>query len=353
APFLVNMPMTSADGKGWISDIHVFPKNQTVSPTKTPLNGSSVSVGDVKTWKVAFNVPENMVESAQLIVSDTLDGALTYKTDSVKVYGLTESSRARGVRTEITDAVTESVIFDVGESTVAFEFKEEKFHEIAKYSGIEMEFDTVVGKEILEREGATVENDADLGFTDKSGILHLFKTPKPAKIHIGTILVKKVGGDNNPLDGAIFHLASSEDNAKKGNYLKMGAENVLVDFNEPGYDGATPWNGEPVPGQVGQVAFEGVNDLDENDVPKTYWLVEEKAPAGYNKLSGPIAVTFEADKATEANDYTMETTVKNTQGFVLPSTGGMGTILFTIGGIILVGVAATIFVAGRKKKSNE
>ena len=92
----------------------------------------------------------------------------------------------------------------------------------------------------------------------------------------------------------------------------------------------------------------------------TYYLTETKAPGGYNKLSAPILVEIKdlkngiadaepkgpngkpeytpANRAeTEANDGYVPLTVVNSKGFTLPSTGGMGTVLFTTIGIVLMG----------------
>ncbi|MEG0663235.1 MAG: SpaH/EbpB family LPXTG-anchored major pilin, partial [Anaerovoracaceae bacterium] len=79
APFLVNAPMTSPDGTNTINDIHVFPKNQATAPTKTPVGGSSVAVGEIKTWKIKMNVPAGMAASQALVITDKLDEALTYQ----------------------------------------------------------------------------------------------------------------------------------------------------------------------------------------------------------------------------------------------------------------------------------
>ena len=42
-------------------------------------------------------------------------------------------------------------------------------------------------------------------------------------------------------------------------------------------------------------------------------------------------------------------TVINNKGFTLPSTGGMGTYLFTIGGIVIMAGAAFALIAMKKR----
>ena len=93
----------------------------------------------------------------------------------------------------------------------------------------------------------------------------------------------------------------------------------------------------------------------------TYWVVETQAPpsaAGkqdYNLLLEPIEVEFTRANGTFANWYTRDGgTIHNTNKFTLPKTGGIGTILYTAGGIALITVAGFLFLmSARKKKANE
>ena len=92
----------------------------------------------------------------------------------------------------------------------------------------------------------------------------------------------------------------------------------------------------------------------------TYWLVEKEAPAGYNKLTAPIKVTITQNEKnklewTVSKDNVPEDDkiigVENTTGTILPGTGGMGTILFTVVGIALVLIIAASFVISRRKRA--
>ena len=86
-----------------------------------------------------------------------------------------------------------------------------------------------------------------------------------------------------------------------------------------------------------------------------YYLNEVAAPAGYNKLSGPVKITIDdKGKITKDNDTTKAEVVKvlNQSGNLLPETGGIGTTIFyVIGGILVVGAA--VLLVTRKRMSAE
>lgn len=83
-----------------------------------------------------------------------------------------------------------------------------------------------------------------------------------------------------------------------------------------------------------------------------YYLVETKAPAGYNVLDSAVEVHF-TDTSVESTDgiYTVE--VPNNSGLTLPITGEEGIVFFSVIGIVLMGGAVLLFVLSRKKKSKE
>ena len=73
----------------------------------------------------------------------------------------------------------------------------------------------------------------------------------------------------------------------------------------------------------------------------TYVLVEKTVPDGYNKAAD-YEFTVEGKNFTAAN-LIQDTVVVNNQGTTLPSTGGIGTTIFSVSGLLLVlGVAAIL-----------
>lgn len=109
----------------------------------------------------------------------------------------------------------------------------------------------------------------------------------------------------------------------------------------------------------------------------TYYLKEIKAPAGYNLPTGDdayfkfvIAATLGVDKAGKGEIKSLtitpgaekavpgdipngkvEMNITNTSGSTLPETGGIGTAIFTVVGLLVMAGAAGAFVWRRKQNS--
>ena len=79
-----------------------------------------------------------------------------------------------------------------------------------------------------------------------------------------------------------------------------------------------------------------------------YYLVETRAPSGYNILDNAVKVNF-TDTEVEATAGVYTVKVPNSSGIKLPITGGTGTVIFTIIGIALMVGAVVLFVVSRKK----
>lgn len=84
-----------------------------------------------------------------------------------------------------------------------------------------------------------------------------------------------------------------------------------------------------------------------------YYLVETKAPSGYNILADAVKVNFtDADVEATNGVYTVE--VPNSSGITLPITGGEGIVLFSVIGIVFMGGAVFLLIMTRKKaKAND
>ena len=80
----------------------------------------------------------------------------------------------------------------------------------------------------------------------------------------------------------------------------------------------------------------------------SFTITDDKtAPDGTDGADG-IA---DGENATAGKNGYVSATVENHEGFNLPLTGGMGTLLFTAGGIVLIALAAVLLFAANRKKS--
>lgn len=136
--------------------------------------------------------------------------------------------------------------------------------------------------------------------------------------------------------------------------------------------------GQPESGSTDALILDGdgkltITGLDEG----TYWLVETVAPDGFT-VAKPIQIVLAKDSKNPSvldedestaqyddgtgNDLLTtvtshattsislgQLTVLNQKGFSLPSTGGAGTWMLTIGGILLIAAAGGLYVIYRKK----
>lgn len=92
----------------------------------------------------------------------------------------------------------------------------------------------------------------------------------------------------------------------------------------------------------------------------TFDLIETKAPINYIQLTDPIEIVIDGHRAVDKtlsmneriNALTNAANVENTPGQSLPSTGGTGATLMTIGGVALI-LAAGAFLVLRRRKEQE
>ena len=77
-----------------------------------------------------------------------------------------------------------------------------------------------------------------------------------------------------------------------------------------------------------------------------YYIEETKAPSGYNLLQDPVKASFD----DEDTNHVVVKDIVNKKGFTLPNTGGVGTLLLVVFGIVLIGLAI-ILTMNKKKKT--
>ena len=97
-----------------------------------------------------------------------------------------------------------------------------------------------------------------------------------------------------------------------------------------------------------------IRNLEDGD----YRLLETKSPAGYIPMGMPVefsvtngaVASFEDTEYVTYNANNQTFTIGNKAGLALPSTGGSGTLTYTIGGLMMVLLASVLFVHKKRKK---
>lgn len=146
----------------------------------------------------------------------------------------------------------------------------------------------------------------------------------------------KESATNKLLAGAEFSIAPKD--GEKIQFVYVGEDKGVSVYKKA----TTEENGKVtnIVATNGVVVAKGLDDGE-------YQIVEEKAPAGYSVVH--------VDNVTIANgdNPTITADVSDTKLHSLPHTGGMGTYLFTIIGVVVMAGAAGAFFISRRKGSEE
>lgn len=198
--------------------------------------------------------------------------------------------------------------------------------------------------------GATV-TDTYVGNTVVAGDGNDWSKPnygsKTEELFTGRISITKTGESKEVLEGAGFKVYKEE--TKNNETVKKYAK-----FDNNKLAGWTTNEAEATEITTGADGTVTISGLDLG----TYKFKEVTAPRGYsintNDASGTIALTTGKEKAESADDIVAtNATMSDTKLNSLPSTGGMGTYLFTIIGVVVMAGAAGAFFISRRKGSEE
>lgn len=370
----------------WEYNVVATPKNEEVSIDKkivedaTNKDKDTVAVGDTINYEITSTSPKYTAEyfdygegeektNPTYNILDTLSDGLTLNTlnddgsiqaDSIKVF-VNGTELASQTKDEKTTWYTLSPTKDEKtKKTIGFKIQfTPDFLKKEEYKGatVKVKYSVTVNENaVVGTDGNT--NDVKLEYTRKPGDS---ATGVPGKttptVYTYGLVVKKVDGkDNNILlSGAEFKLYKVEK-------VKVENENGEVEEKETetqitNLKGMTTTD-TYITGNTGVVTLDGL------DVG-TYRLEEVKAPKDYTLLKDKIEFTItDADPdgvidGTSSEKFTINkdnkgqltTTITNNKGFNLPSTGGMGTYIFTIGGLVVMAGAVLLLVSSKKKRA--
>ena len=323
----------------------------------TGKDATDAKIGDTLTFTLTSTIPDMSAYSTYTFnFKDTLSKGLTFgQVTSVKVEG---ANSPLTVNTDYT--VTTPTASNNNTLTVAM--KDFKTKQQAN-----------AGKKITVTYTATLNKDAVVGGAGNvnSATIQYSNNPstggtgesEPSKVRVFTygFTVDKYTGDQytdaaTRLAGAKFTLAPKNGEPMSFVQVNAGSGTAKAEYRvaNAGETGATTTIITPANGKV---EFRGLKNGE-------YTLTETEAPAGYNKLASAIGVKVDGkNDGTDTTDATVAITynndngnsynqtasngvipVRNKSGVILPGTGGMGTIAFTVIGVLVIalGVAWTL-----------
>ena len=401
-PFFVSLPMTTIDGTAWNYDVTVYPKNQTGNPdlgkivreaknstgkntgTLTDIKDgyahtATASVGDVVDYQIISTLPTITSKASSLseyTYVDTLSKGIRYNKNDVVIEFFRDAGCTDKIATWAVNSGKFTVGYDDTANTMTIRMTDTGLAEINEAATVYTDSVKRGYSDCTMRisYAATLTADAKMGDADNPNEVVLtwrrtnntyFDTLWDC-CHVytyGIDVLKQFSDNGGNLRNVKFRLHNDTDDVfviadlKDGVYYAKGFTNKKAD--------ATTF----IPNSSGHIVVKGLEDdtysLTETATDKGYILLKEAvkiviktAENGQCEKCGAKLLT--ASATVNGKDVTMTDgnaivplTVVNNPGFDLPKTGGYGTWMFTIGGVVLLGAAAFIVIRSRKQHKNE
>lgn len=356
-PFIVSVPSTNNynnkdEGTEFIYDITAQPKNSKMSVDKTIVNEDKTAyIGQFVEYKVETQIPKYGTEYTNPVfnIYDKMSDGLSFVNDDNDtahklkvVVGGTEIVAGENTYTLATSGLSDGKTFEI-------QFAE-AFLKNDNYKGKKVE--VTYYAQVNDKAVYINKNSANITYQNKPGTT-TDATPSEKNVYTYGIDLTKTGdksADADGLDGAEFTLAAT--NGEMISILVNG-KTVAVNGNSKGGFKTTT-----VENKKGKLVFKGLK-------AGTYTLTETKSPSGYSLAKNPITIVITANADGSFASATVNETVvtddvkdgivpvglQNKSGFSLPATGGMGTYLFTIGGLVIMAGAALLLIASKKRRA--
>lgn len=333
------------------ADIPSLDKKIIVNNTQE-LEGTTADVGSTVTFRLTGTLPDNYddYETYYYAFNDTLSG-FTYKTGTI-VVKLNDNELTENTDWKLTvgDSTLKIVISNLKTVTNKYNIKD-NFENVK----ITVQYDVTVNKDavIANADKKGNPNTAYIEYSNDPNSEQKGETKKDI-VYVYTFglnILKVEDGKTNVLPNAEFTLT-------KGNqYASFEKTNGKYIFK--GWVSNTGDNTKLVSDDNGKILIEGLAE-------GTYKLTETKPPEGYDLLKEDVTVIIGADISTTGvlNGYTITASgsgasytdnnvkIPNKYSKVLPSTGGIGTIIFySVGGILIIATACYAIFNIKSKKS--
>lgn len=314
----------------------------------------SVEIGQIVKYVITGTIPDTTgYDQYQYIIHDTLTDGL----DFVDQNGTepTDTNYSVSVQIGSTDAATRTATLS-GENNRTMELDLSQWireNQASKGQTFTVTYYAKVNSDAV----VTTKNSASLEYgNDPSNTTTT--TPVQEKTPTFPLQIKKFADGVNYLEGATFRIYRSETDAQQNqNAIAVTGNNGSYTVNPVQTGEDLSYDMVSSNAEVGTGFNLKLNGLAAGD----YWIVETDAPEGYNGVTAPIKVTVTVSADNDVNNWTISKNdtaetdkvidIENSTGSILPGTGGMGTILFTVIGVALVIAVAGSFVVSRRRKA--
>lgn len=340
-PFLLTVPMPHE--KGWVYDVHAYPKNGETSVTKDIKAQDGFGLGASVQFPVTNVIPRMEATTwTGYALRDTVDARLTPNAATTGISSVTVDGVAldSSYYTKTIEGQTITMNF----TQAGLDWLNADPSKAGKK--IEVVFDTI----ITEVGDGTITNDADLWVNNPTFDPEGENPPIPSnevKTYWGNAeLIKRAAGTSGEqglLKGAEFEIYAATDPYAATCDAAVAAGNPIS------INGTTTFTSN----ENGVISFPGLFVSDsENPVQdseyRCYVIREIKAPAGYvlpDNADTAITVTIGQTTTTAHPE------IVNTQQEVpeLPLTGAAGKVLLTLGGVSAAAIVVGLMLVNRRR----
>lgn len=331
----------------------------TVSTTDNITGSDNASIGDTINFDLRADIPQYPANAIvkNYAISDKLSDGLTLDSSSIKVCGVAAGG-AETLLSQESGAYTITYVRPSNQEASTSFTVNFAYDHIKGYEKVHIHYEAVLNENAVIGSAGN-PNKAYLDYSNNPYDATSWNS-KADKVTVYTYGIDVTKTNKNttptPLPGAEFELSRTSG----GEALRFIPSNdgvyrlAMEDEQSSGTAVLTVGSEHAANDMKGKLRLVGLD-------AGTYYLKETKAPAGYNKISTPIEITIadsDYDGGVEVGEEDLVTgrvpvTVQNSQGFELPTTGGIGTVLFTAVGVALMGAGLVLFFLNRKRRKAE
>jgi len=305
---------------------------------------TSASIGDRIDYRILSVVPDMRGFSGfTFLLEERLDPALTFDLDSivVKVGGVTT---ALGLDYRI-DTNISPVLANFG-----IRFDAARFTRYTPGDDIEI---TYSGSIVHSGSAFIQRNMSQTALVFEGGMGTVRTPPSRTAIHNYQFDIYKyagtIGVDAQGLGGAEFELRTDSNDPGSAIAFAVRQRSQTGNFYSHAALSDTNTSRFMTSSESGRIYIQGIN-------AGVYYLHETVAPAGFNRLEQPIKVelihTGNGEVSMSINEEPVNNrtvNVQNRAGTTLPETGGIGRTIFTITGLLMMGLSVVLFLWRRKR----